>query len=91
MEFVPKQGFVSAQLVQRKPDGKQIITEILTDHPGSSASQVVAHAKGSLGKNKVYELLAEGPWEHRQQGRSMLYSVSKSGVDIQEPTIEEIG
>jgi hypothetical protein len=83
MEFIPKQGFVAHGVSKRKPDGKQILTEILTEHPGSNASEVVALAKGRVGKNKVHELLAEGPWDRRQgKGNSTLYYVPNPGAEV---------
>jgi hypothetical protein len=91
MEFVPKQGFVPFALAKGRLDGNQVITEILTGHPGSNASQVVAFAKGRLGRNKVNELLAEGSWE-RQEGRgnSVLYSVPRHPVEVlAEPMVRE--
>jgi hypothetical protein len=89
MEFVSKKGFVEHALSNRKPDGNQIITEILTAHPGSNASQVVAFAKGRVGKNKVNELLAEGSWERRDgNGRSVLYYVPEP-VEVLAQPLEE--
>lgn len=89
MEFTSQRGFVRSGMAGRKPDGNQIITEILTEHPGSNASQVVTWAKGRVGKNKVNALLADGAWERTQgNGNSTLYYVSETGEPVGEPVEE---
>jgi hypothetical protein len=89
MEFISKRGFAGSGLSKRKPDGNQILTEILTDHPGSNATEVVALAKGKLGRNKVNELLAGGPWDRKPgKGNSTLYYVSEPVDTLAEPVEE---
>ncbi len=89
MEFVSKKGFLQSGLSKRKPDENQILTEILTDHPGSNASEVVAFAKGRVGKNKVNALLAEGSWKRKDgKGNSTLYYVPDPERVLAEPLIE---
>ncbi len=91
MEFVSKKGFAGSAVSKRKPDGNQILTEILTDHPGSNATEVVALAKGRLGRNKVNELLAGGPWVRKPgKGTSVLYFVPKPVAVLEEPVDEAV-
>jgi hypothetical protein len=91
MEFISKQGFVPFALAKEKVDGNRVITDILMEHPGSNASEVVAFAKGRIGKNKVNELLAKGKWDRDAgKGNSVLYYVPRDPVEVlAEPVVSD--